>query len=337
MTDDLISRHAAFWQREEVDRPLLLEGRAQPCWVSVKGMYRRRDGVEIGPDEADAQRYISAVRWSDAWTPDEGDLFVVLPPNPRIPWLEAIAGARVVPQLGSDSVWSGEPARSLEGRREVEVNQAWLDALLAQVERLPSMTLRDVPITQTVLRGPGDVLEGLLGAEAFLLALKDDADWIGPLIESVTDLFIEVARLQWERIRLWQGGYVNFYGFWSPQPCVRVQEDVQRVMSAELFREWLRPALHRVVAAFPYSMFHMHSGSLHLLEQVVSVPGLGGLQVSVDKPPYARPVGEQLSALRAAHERVPLFIEGPMSDEDYAALLDGLPPSGLAIHREPAS
>jgi hypothetical protein len=336
VTDELNQRHAAFWAGEDVGRPLL-EGRAPSYWASVAAMYADRDGVEIGPDEADAERYISALHWPRAREAAEQDLFPVLPPNPRMPWLEAIAGARVIPHLGSDSIWSERPARSLVGRREVEVDEAWLDALLDQLERLPSMTLRDVPVTQTLMRGPGDVLEALLGAEELLLAMKDEADWLGPLIGSVTELFIEVARLQWERVRPWRGGYVNFYGFWSPAPCVRVQEDVQRTMGPELFRRWLRPALCDIVAAFPYSMFHMHSGSLHLLDEVVGVPGLGGLQVSVDEPPYAAPIGECVEPLQRAQERVALFVQGPMSDADYAALLEGLSPAGLAIHREPGA
>ena len=106
---ELIERHKAFWRRDRVERPLLMQNRRQPCWVSVQCMYANEAGRPIGPGEADASRYLACIDWKSAWAPGEADLFVVLPPNPRIPWLEAIAGSKVIPQPSSDSVWSDSP------------------------------------------------------------------------------------------------------------------------------------------------------------------------------------------------------------------------------------
>ncbi len=329
----LLARHAAFWRREG-DGPLLAEGRPWPFWVNVERMYGPQDGLTVPPATADAHRYLDAHDWTAAWRPGEADLLLPLPPCPRIPWMEAIAGCRVVAAPSSNSVWSREPEGLPAEPDRVTPNEAWINALLGQIDYLNEHAPAGLPVTQTLMRGPGDVIEALIGATALLYAMADGAGWLRRLIESVTDLFIRVARLQWDRIRPASGGYVNFFGFWSPRPCVRVQEDVQRLLSPALYREWLRPALERIVGEFPYSMFHMHSGSLHLVDEVASVRGLGALQVSVDEPPYAPPILELKDALRRAQEHVPLFVEGPMTAEQFEGLQEALSPRGLAIRRE---
>jgi hypothetical protein len=331
---ELPARHMAFWRRDRVGAPLLMEGGAQPHWTSVRAVYPSFCGRELAPAEADADRFVAALDWPRLWRPGDGDLLAVAAPNPRIPWLEAIAGARVCPQLESDSIWAGEPRLPVAGQCEVRPDEAWTDALLRHLSRLRELVPPWLPVCPTLMRGPGDVLEALLGSRTLMLALADEADWLGPLIESVTGLFVRVARAQWGLIEPWCDGYVNFFGFWSPEPCVRVQEDVQRVLSAAAFRRWLRPALERIVASFPFSIFHMHSGSLHVAEEVATVPGLDAVQVSVDPAPYAPPLTESLDVLRAVQQRVSLFIEGPMTDHQLAALLRGLDPAGLAVRRE---
>jgi len=330
---DLIERHKAFWRRDAAEPPLLYDGPSQPCFASVRSMYSAEAGRPIGPEQADAARYLAAVDWQSAWAPGEADLLMVLPPNPRIPWLEAIAGSKVVPDPVSDSVWSVEPDDMPEAPEAVEAQEAWIGTLQRQLDDLEAHAPVPVPLSQTVMRGPGDVIEALIGATGLLYAAMDGAAWLRPLIESVTDLFIRVARVQWERIGPAWGGYVNWFGFWSPEPCVRVQEDVQRIFTPELYRLWLRPALSRIAEAFPYSMFHMHSGSLNMVEEVASVPGLSALEVYVDEPPYELPITEQIDQLRAAQRHCPLFIEGPMTREDVEHLMRELSPRGLAISR----
>jgi len=330
---DLLERHVAFWRREGC-APLLAQGRPWPFWADVGRMYGPRDGVEVQPPQADAPRYLDAVDWGAVWRPGEADLLMPLPPCPRIPWMEAITGCRVEAAPSSNSVWSREPEGLAPEPDRVTGNEAWIEALLAQVDYLADHGPDGFPVTQTLMRGPGDVIEALIGATALLYAMTDSAPWLRRLIESVTDMFIRVARLQWGRIRPAWGGYVNFFGFWSPQPCVRVQEDVQRLLSPALYRQWLRPALERIVGEFAYSMFHLHSGSLHLVEEVASVPGLGALQVSVDEPPYAPPILELTHALRRAQEHVPLFVEGPMTQAEFQGLQERLSPRGLALRRE---
>lgn len=330
---DLLERHVCFWNREPCEHPLVRvdTSSVRIDFPPVQCVYGDHAGQPIGPDQADVDRFLVCVQWDAVISPGQADLFDVLPPYVRIPWLEAVAGCKVIPHPVSDSIWSYEPEVPLHEPRHIEPRLDWLDALVQQVERLSTDDTLPCPTGQTVLRGPGDVAEALLGAETLCLAIADEADWLEDFLGACTDLFIRVAQAQLNRIRPIWGGYFNFFGFWSPEPCVRVQEDVQVILSPAQYRRWLRPCLERIVASFPYSMFHLHSGSLKMVDEVITVPGLNALEVAIDEPPYAPPITEQIPILRRVQERLPLFIEGQMSPEELDLLTRGLRPEGLAL------
>ena len=330
---ELIERHRSFWDRSPSDRPLVRVDTApvRADFPSVECVYGALAGKAIGPGQADVERFLACVQWDAVAPPGESDLFDVLAPYVRIPWLEAIAGCRVIPEPISDSIWSFEPEAPLREPRHIEPDLDWLDALVRQVERLSEDDGLPCPTGQTVLRGPGDLAEAMLGAEVLGVAMADEADWLGEFLGACTDLFIRVARAQLDRIKPVWGGYFNFFGFWSPEPCVRVQEDVQAILSPAQYRRWLRPCLERIVVQFPYSMFHIHSGSLRMVEEVTTVRGLSALEVAVDEPPYAPPVTEQVDVYQRVQDRLPLLIEGQMSPAELDVLASGLKPEGLAL------
>ena len=331
--ESLLDRHSGFWNREPCERPLVRVDTApvRMDFPPVQCVYSAHAGEAIHPDQADVDRFLACVQWDAVMPPGQADLFDVLPPYVRIPWLEAIAGCRVIPHPVSDSIWSYEPDVPLHEPRYIEPNLGWLDALIRQAERLSADEALSCPTGQTVLRGPGDLAEAMVGAETLCLAIADEADWLEDFLGACTDLFIRAARAQLDRIRPVWGGYFNFFGFWSPEPCVRVQEDVQAILSPAQYRRWLRPCLERIVAQFPYSMFHIHSGSLKMVDEVITVPGLTALEVAVDEPPYAPPITEQIPILRRIQEGLPLFIEGEMSPEEIEVLIRELRPEGLAL------
>ena len=331
--EELLQRHRAFWNRRAVDRPLVRIDTigTRIDFASVRAIYGKEAGRAISPAEADPERFLAGVAWEDVVPPGEADLFDVLPPYVRIPWLEAICGCRVLPHPDSDSIWSDQPDPPPFEPRTVDPDPAWLGALRRQITRLAEDDSLPCPTAQTILRGPGDVAEALLGGESLCLAMMDEADWLAPFLAACTDAFIAAAHVQLDAIPPLWGGFFNFFGFWSPAPCVRIQEDVQRILSPEHYRHWLRPCLERIVRAFPTSMFHIHSGSLHMIDEVTTVPGLGALEVAVDEPPYAPPITESLDDLRRVQTRVPLFLEGTFSPREVEALVAGLDPAGLAL------
>ena len=332
-SQDLLERHQGFWDRTPCERPLarLDTAPVRIDFPAVECVYGTHGGKAIGPDRADVDRFLSCVDRDAVTPPGEADLFDVLPPYGRIPWLEAIAGCRVIPEPISDSIWSYEPEVLLCEPRHIEPNLGWLDALIRQTERLNSDDGLPCPTCQALLRGPGDVAEALVGAQVLFSAIADEADWLEEFLAACTDLFIRAARAQLDRIEALWDGYFNFFGLWSPEPCVRIQEDVQAILSPAQYHRWLRPCLERIVSEFPYSMFHIHSGSLNMVDEVISVPGLSALEVAVDEPPYAPAITEQVDIFARVLERIPLLVEGRMSPTELDALARELKPDGLAL------
>ena len=208
---DLLERHRRFWNHEAADPPLVRvdtdPGRIE--LPPVQEVYGASAGEPIGPDQADVDRYLACIRWQRVVPPGEADLFDVLPAYLRIPWLEAIAGCKVVPHPNSDSIWSREPDVPLREPRSIQPNLAWLDALVRQVERLSEDDALPCPTAQTLLRGPGDVAEALLGAEALCMAIGYEADWLEDFLAASTELFIRAARVQLTRIRPYWGGHFS--------------------------------------------------------------------------------------------------------------------------------
>ena len=332
--DELLERHLAFWQRSPVGGPLVRvdDMRMRIDLPAVECVYGPQGGKQIGPDQAGVERFLQHVEWHNVLKPGEADLFDTLPPYIRIPWLEAIAGCPVIPEPTSDSIWAQEPKSVPSEPRTIEANFEWLDAMMKQVARLSDDDSLPCPTAQTVLRGPGDLAKAILGAEVLGIAMADEASWLEDFLRACTDLFIDVARKHLQRIKPLWGGYFNFFGLWSPEPCVRVQEDFQSLLSPAHYRRWLRPCDERIVNQFPYSMFHMHSGSLFLAEDVCTIPGLRGLQVHIDDPPYAPPIVEQIPELQKIQSHVPLLVEGSsIASQDIERLSHSLKHEGLAI------
>ena len=157
----LLERHQAFWNREPCERPLVRVD-TTPVRIDfppVECVYGAHAGEAISPDQADVDRFLACVQWDAVIPPGEADLFDVLPPYVRIPWLEAIAGCKVIPEPVSDSIWSREPDLPLHEPRHIEPNLGWLDALTRQADRLSVDDALPCPTGQTVLRGPGDLAE----------------------------------------------------------------------------------------------------------------------------------------------------------------------------------
>ena len=330
---ELLERHLAFWQRQIVEKPLIRVD-AIPVRIdfpAVEAIYGSEAGRAISPEEADVDRYLAAVDWEFLVEPGNAELFDVLPPYVRIPWLEAIGSCRVIPQPSSDSIWSEAPQPQPIEPRSIHLDTDWFEALRSQTERLSKDDAISCPTGQTVLRGPGDLAEAVIGAEALCLAMMDQAGWLQSFLQSCTDLFVKAAHCQLDIIGPLWNGYFNYFGFWSPEPCVRLQEDVQRILTPDLYHRWLRPGLQRCVQEFPFSMFHIHSGSLNMAGEVISVVGLDALEIAVDEPPYAPPITEQIDQLRKIQQKIPIFIEGRLSSQEVDKLVEELSPQGLAI------
>jgi hypothetical protein len=206
----------------------------------------------------------------------------------------------------------------------------WLARLLEITRLQVDRAQGQYPVCQPLMRGPVDMAAAALGDEALCLALIDQPDRAQRLLDSCTEIFIEVARA-------WRGAAPLFakgsllYGIWAPGASVRTQCDNAALLSPELYREFLVGCDERICARFDYPLMHTHSGFIGMVAPVLlQVRGLRAVQVSLDWP--AGPgVIELLRVFQLLNEQLPLIITGGLTQVELDLLLKHLSPRGLCL------
>jgi 5-methyltetrahydrofolate--homocysteine methyltransferase len=325
----LLERHRAFWQRSPVDRPLIglprgsyfplteynldvTEGSLHPSQLCPAAMLQQYDALFSGE-----------VRM--------GDLFWIGSPVWGVPWLEAIAGCpvQVLPEA---KVMSARPVEGELGalpKGKVSLENPWFAKLLEFIDALGRHSAGRFPISTPLMRGPGDILEALLGTERMVYAVYDEPEQVRALALRCADLYIEVARAQLERIPAFHGGYCSFQKLWAPGPTVMTQQDAAFSFTPAKYRELLRPADRKVIESFEYTIMHLHSVSLHTLSDLLELDRLACIQIVVD--PSGPSLQDLLATFSGIQQRKSLVVFGDFRAADMDLLLGTLSPTGLCI------
>ena len=317
----VIERHKAFWEMEEVEKPLMRLGRySQPTISSPP-----EEAVYITPDEIDAQRYVGDGPASAV----SGDFMHGAGP-PGFCWMEAVMGCRILISVGS--VWS-EPFlndwKDLENIRPSNDNP-WLAKVLEITQLLAEKAEGRYPIAQPLLRGPIDIAAAVLGDEKTCFAVYDSPNEFRRLFEICTDTFIKVAKARLALSPPFYGGYLSNYSIWAPGTVVRTQADNSALLSPSTYKEFLLPCDERICDSFDYPLIHLHSGGLHIVDVLLEAEKLKAIQVSFDYP-AGLSVAESLPILKRINERKPLILTGPVTEDELNQLLETLSPRGLCM------
>jgi hypothetical protein len=142
---------------------------------------------------------------------------------------------------------------------------------------------------------------------------------------------VRVLRAQLDIISPVEDGYVNPFGIWAPGTTVRTQCDASAFLSPRQYAEWFLPYDQRISEAVDYSVIHLHSGSLHTVQPLMTVEHPLAIQVSIDPEPASPPVPQLVPAFRHILAGKPLIVDGPMSRQDADLLLEELPHDGLCM------
>ena len=261
--------------------------------------------------------------FSDDWIPYNA-------PWRAIPWLEAISGCRVSYASGSLSgahfVESVEDLASLP----IPANNGWLDCLRRQTEELVATCPSDCFVSPSILRGHSDVIGALRGLNGFFLDLYDAPDLVGAALERVGTLMRDVLDMHFGIVPVKLGGYGHIYGYWAPGPTVVIQEDMMGLASPVFFHDlFLEHEVRLVEHLGPFTFFHLHSTGYAHYQHVLEIPGLGGVQLSIEAN------GPSLSSLvpvmQEILERTRLILTVDSHFEELVDVGRRLPRDGLYI------
>lgn len=329
---DLLARHAAWWSRQSRLVAHLHEPELSQLWLPLADGTIAGEDLDLTPDMLDLDRLAGVEPGSDTQV-SEDDLLAVRVPYGRVPWMEAIAGCPIRALVKAGSMRTRPILNDWHdlGRLPDLRNDRWLDALTALIERMVHRSADRLAIAHTLMRGPADIAEAMIGAERLCLTMYDHPHKLAALLEYATALFQKVWREQSSRIPWIQGGTANWFGLWAPGTTVRTQCDASALTSPAQYRAHFAPWDLRTAQVADYSIMHLHSGSLHIIDTLLEDPFPTAIQVSLDPPPSAPSWRELLPTFAKMLAHKPLLIDGYLTDDEVRAIEIALPQDGLAI------
>ena len=329
----LLERHAAWWQRQGMLYTTVQGVPLGPLWLPLAdGTLATEDIDDLSPERLDVDRLAGA-----AAEPGPlalvGDQFQTVAPYFRVPWVEAILGAPIHTTIRGGSMrarpfinhWDQGEGQALQR------DDDWFALLKQLTELLVARCGGRYAVVQTLMRGPVDLAEAILGPELMSFSMYDHPQALHRFLEMVTQAFIEILQEQLARIPPLAGGYVSPFGIWAPGTVVRTQCDATAFLSAKHYADWFLPYDIKICEAVDYSIIHLHSCSLHTVEALLEVERPQAIQVIVESETSGPPLEAILPIFRQILGVKPLIVEGQFSEQQGQLLQDQLPPNGLSI------
>ncbi|NLN16885.1 MAG: hypothetical protein GX182_06165 [Firmicutes bacterium] len=326
-------RYELFWERAEVNRPLIgfSSGGYFP-FTSYRAIAKLADEDVLEAHMLDPDAF-----WPDyerilqATAPIQDDVVRGAAPFPAIPWMEAMLGCRV--RIAPGSIWAEEMGLSwdeLEGL-QVDEDNPWLQKYLAFTKMLVERSEGRFPVGLPILRGISDMLAALRGSSQVIYDLYDHPEEVHRLIDKLTAIFLMVINKMAEVTGPFHGGYfIEQFALWAPGRLIRLQEDASALYSPELFREFLQGPNRTLAGSAPYSLIHLHSSSLFLLEDILAIDELTVIQINKDVG--GMPVPQMMPYLKMVQDAGKcLIIRGCLDHEDLALFREHLVPTGLYL------
>jgi hypothetical protein len=337
--DEKLERYRDFWNLAPAKKPFV--GFDVGGWFPFQRYADLRSVEErayIEADRLDARRCLpdyDAFMERSLEIPD--DFIKGVCPISAIPWMEGILGCRL--QRSGQTVWAEERKASWDELANVGLTPEapWFRKYLEFVRVLAANAAGRYPVGIPILRGVSDVMGALRGHTESILDLLEHPEEAKILGGRAADALIALTKAHHATTGPFRGGYfIEQYCMWAPGPIVRLQEDESAVYSPTLYRDIVLESDRRIARAFPYSLIHLHSSSLFLLDDFLSIREIGVFQINRDVGEMGLPeLIPYLKRIQADGRRI--FLRGPLDAEDFKLVAKELSPTGLMVQSVVAS
>ena len=247
-----------------------------------------------------------------------------------IPWVEAWCGCAV--RYAEGSIAPSPFVASAEELETVPIpgENAWFECLRRQTEWLENQAQPDCWISPTILRGCSDVLAAMRGLPNFLMDLHDNPGAIKKAAKRMNRLLLRALDLHYSIVKPKLGGYGHKYGYWAPAKTQVIQEDAMGMCSPAMYRDIFMEGNAEVVKHLgQYVLFHLHSTGYKHYQDVLSVPGIAGLEIYMEQG--GPTLLDLLPVLRHTLERSRLILHVDYCFEQLPEVLRRLPREGLFL------
>ncbi len=328
-----VERCRAFWSREEVDRPLLATwvGSFEVTRLYPRGLAHLPEG-ELTPGDINFESFrqdyeVLFEKHLQASVDVPWSAFPLM----VLPWVEAIAGCRIVHREGN--IWAEPWLDSydrFEGSRGLEPRMDWLAKLVEFTDWLVALSDGRFPVAVSLMRGPADVLAAVRGAQNSVLDLMDNPRAVVPVLERVTDIWVQVADAQLSHIPPFAGGYGwSVQNLWAEEPGGWFQDDAIAYWSPSLYRTCAVPHESRLSRCMARTGCHLHSTAIFTADELLKMPDLGVIEMNLDV--VGKSIPEMIPTFQRILETSRLYVWGNFTVDDLVAMKENLPAKGLAL------
>ena len=178
------------------------------------------------------------------------------------------------PGFTEETVWYGECIHNPESHPPLVLTKTerWWRRYKAVLLELVRIRNGDFLIGAPAFGSNMDVLAALRGTQNVLFDMVDRPDWVQKKLEEVNQAFFAAFDDYYELIRLDDGSSAYaYFNIWGPGKTSQVQCDFAAMISPDMFKEFVVPALSRQCAWLDNSLFHLDGPDCichlqHLLE-----------------------------------------------------------------------
>lgn len=327
----LLQKQKEFLTRKNLNRHLIdtFNGQIYNSPLSPYSRYLPRG--KIAPELIKPEAYRDSYEWLiDKFRQEPGICISGIAPLMGFPWMEAILGCPVFSSDDGMNVWAEPIPDHIEHMEYFNPQSCnlWLKKLSEFTEYLVRIAKNRVPVNILIMRGIVDLLSAMMGAGTLGLELYDHPEIIKKWANFLSKLWIRVIKAQLEIIPKFHGYYWSM-GLGFSQRCAVFQEDASALLSPEMYRRIIFPSDKKIFDAFPYTIMHLHSSSLHILDLLLDAKGPSVIQVGVD---LGSSIQELIPVLSKVQQHKPLYLSlANSSAEEIQEVIDSLPATGIIL------
>ena len=178
------------------------------------------------------------------------------------------------PDFTDETVWYGEGITDPENHPPLVLKKTekWWKRYKAILLELVRISNGDFLIGAPAFGSNMDVLAALRGTQNVLFDMVDRPDWVKEKLEEINQAFYVAFDDYYRYIKLFDDSSAYaYFNIWGPGKTSQVQCDFAAMISPEMFKEFVVPALTRQCAWLDNSLFHLDGPDCichlqHLLE-----------------------------------------------------------------------
>lgn len=257
------------------------------------------------------------------------DSFFTGVPFTGLPWMEAILGCEIYSTKISFVAHSQQTDIN-NFHIEKVFNGEWFKKYIEFTCKLKEWGKDKFPVGQPIMRGPSDIAGTILGQEQLVYDFYDYPEKVVKLMNDSVDIFLDLIKEQKKQIDSFHGGSaIGFYNLWCPGDCIWFQDDLNSLLSPDIYKKYIHDIHRRICKGYKYSLFHLHPVSFYIIDYLLDIDELTAIQINKDVGGPA--IEEMIPVFKKVQNKKNLIVWGDFDSKELDVLMKNLRPEGLYI------